>query len=44
MLIEIVYQKGLYMTGKAVDIKQRLAEHATKYTTVKELLADMTPR
>lgn len=42
MLTEIVYRKGFYLFGTAAEIRQRLAEHASKYATVRELLNQLS--
>lgn len=43
MLRELIYRDRVYIMGKPAEIKRRLAEHALKYSTVRELLDDLHP-
>ena len=44
MLTELIYKDRFYISGSAKEVIQRLAEHRHHYTTVKELLNNMSPR
>ncbi|MHB9094926.1 MAG: Z-ring formation inhibitor MciZ [Eubacteriales bacterium] len=44
MLLEVVYPDKFYMVGRAAEVRLRLTQLARCYTTVKEMLEDLTPK
>ncbi len=43
MLLEVVSRNRLLMFGTVAAVRNRLIEHARRYTTLKEFLADRAP-
>lgn len=43
MLVEIVFENSFYVRGTVAEVRQHLARYAEKYSTVRELLDDLSP-
>lgn len=43
MLTELVYKNRFFIFGTVRELRERLAEHSHRYSTVKELLDNMCP-
>lgn len=43
MLLEFIYKNGLYMCGTVSEVRLRIAEHSSRYITLKQLLDDKKP-
>ncbi len=42
-MLELVQKDQFFIVGNTSEIVTRLREHATRYSTVKELLNDLVP-
>jgi len=43
MLVEFAYKNQLFIMGNIRELTKRLAEHASRYNTLKDLLDDIAP-
>lgn len=42
-MLELIYRDRIYITGTVAQLRQRLSEHAKNYSTVAELIKDLSP-